>query len=411
MALGWRAGGWSAVGLLASINLLHYANRNVVAHASVFSDLRDAFGATPAEIGLLGTAFMVPHALVTLPVAWLGDHFDRRRVIALGLVVWSAAGVLSALATGMGSLLLARAAVGAATAACVPMANALICDVVPPEKHARTMGIYNLGLFLGGVVGVGAAGMWGFPVAFIAVAAPGFLLALLILRIPTKPRVEVAALDPKGSWLRLFFRETGLIFAVRPLRWMMLGAVLMAFAAGGYVHWFIEYLVVNLGFATDEASALFGLALVGGLAGVVTGGFVADAFYQRTKAGRQLAISLGFGLSAIAAALLLSIGPGPVFYVVSFLLMFFISWYHGPIVAAVDDLVPPERAATAQGTYIGLMHLFGTAPSSYVVGVVAGERGLRQALFVPTASMAAAALCFAAAAMGVSAIRVVNKQQ
>jgi len=406
-----RVGGWSVVGLLASVNLLHYANRNVVAHPHVFGDLRDSFAATPAEIGLLGTAFILPHALVTLPIAWFGDHIDRRRMIAFGLVVWSAAGLLSALAWNMESLLATRAAVGAATAACVPMANALICDVVAPEKQARTMGIYNLGLFLGGVVGVGAAGVWGFPLAFIFVAAPGFVLAALVLRIEAKPRVKVEALDRKGSWLRMFFRETGLIVSIPPLRAMMLGAVLMAFAAGGYVHWFIEFLVGTLKLSEGEANGIFALALVGGLAGVVAGGFVADALYARRASGRQLAISIGFACSALCAAAILTIEPGALFYLLSFLLMFFISWYHGPIVAAVDDLVPPERASTAQGTYIALMHLFGTAPSSYVVGVVMGKTSLRTALFIPTAAMALAAVCFVVAGMSVSARGVVNNDQ
>ena len=411
MSPNWRARGWASVGVLASVNLLHYANRNVVAHSRVFDDLRDSFGASPAEIGLLGTAFMIPHALMTLPVAWLGDHVDRRRVVALGLTLWSLAGVLSALAPSMGSLLLARAAVGAATAACVPMANALICDVVAPEKQARTMGIYNLGLFAGGVVGVSAAGAFGFPVAFIAVGAPGFLLALLVLRIDAKPRAATPPLDSGSGWFGTFVRDVGLILSIGPLRWMMLGAVLMAFAGGGYVHWLIEYLVKVVGFGEGEANGLFALALVGGLLGVVSGGFVGDALFARFRSGRQLAIATGFGMATLFAVLVLSMSAGVAFYIVGFLLMFFISWYHGPIVAAVDDLVPPQRAATAQGTYIALMHLFGTAPSSYVVGVVSAEIGLRKAMFVPTAAMAGAAACFVVAAMGVRAGGVLKNQR
>ncbi len=401
----WRSASWSVVGLLAVVNLLHYANRNVVVHARVFGDLRDAFAASQAEIGLLGTAFIVPHALVTLPLAWLGDRLDKRRVIAIGLFCWSAAGVLSALSWSMESLFLFRAAVGAGTAACVPMANALICDVVSAERRGRTIGIYNLGLFLGGVVGVGAGALFGFPIAFVAVAAPGFLFCILVWRLAVRPRASEELSEPttavvKGSLWAVFFRDVGAILSVGPLRAMMIGAVLMAFAAGGLVHWFIEFLITEVKLSEAVANSLFGVALVGGVLGVVAGGFVADALYLRHRGGRQITIAIAFALSGICSLILLNISGGVLFYLVAFLLMFFISWYHGPIVAAVDDHVPPSRASTAQGTYIALMHLCGTAPSSYVVGLVADETSLRTALYLPAAAMGLAAVSFAVAAAG-----------
>jgi MFS transporter, Spinster family, sphingosine-1-phosphate transporter len=72
--------------------------------------------------------------------------------------------------------------------------------------------------------------------------------------------------------------------------------------------------------------------------------------------------------------------------------MFFITWYHGPVAATVDDLVADERATTGQAGFIFAMHFFGTAPSSYVVGVIADGVGLRLALLVPTVAIGVAAL-------------------
>ncbi len=406
-----QSASWSFLGLLAIVNLLHYANRNVVVHARVFEDLREAFSATQAEIGLLGTAFMLPHALATLPVAWLGDRFDRQRVLAIGLLAWSAAGVLSALSWSMESLLLSRVVVGAGTAACVPMANALICQLIPADRQARTIGIYNLGLFLGGVVGVGAGALLGFPIAFMAVAAPGLLFSVFLWLHLFAPKQDASLHSPARPsqtgqqhprWLASFIRDCRAIGSVAPLRTMMAGAILMAFAAGGYVHWFIEFLITEVGMSNAGANGLFVVAIIGGVLGVVSGGFVADLWLRHHRGGRQLAISCGVGVSAACAVALLNLAPGLLFSAVAFLLMFFISWYHGPIAAAVDDLVPNSRAATAQGTYIALMHLLGTAPSSYVVGLVADATDLRFAMYVPTAAMAMAALVFAIAARRVA---------
>src|SRR5690606_11833200 len=126
----------------------------------------------------------------------------------------------------------ARALCGVGTAACVPVANALLCDVFPAAEKARTVSIFNVGLFLGGAAGFGLGAWLGFPLGFIAMALPGFLLVPLIFRLDVPPRREITA--PRISW-RAFGRDGLAILAVPTLRWTVLGAVLMAFAAGGYL--------------------------------------------------------------------------------------------------------------------------------------------------------------------------------
>ena len=75
--------------------------------------------------------------------------------------------------------------------------------------------------------------------------------------------------------------------------------------------------------------------------------------------------------------------------------MFFISWYHAPIAASVDDLAPPVRSVAAQGLVIFTMHMIGTAPSSYIVGVISQETSLYHAMWVPAGGLVVAAACMA----------------
>jgi hypothetical protein len=77
--------------------------------------------------------------------------------------------------------------------------------------------------------------------------------------------------------------------------------------------------------------------------------------------------------------------------------MFFVSWYHAPMAATVDDLARPERAATVQAVVVFTMHLLGTAPSSWVLGWLSGQIGLASAMWVPTAALAVSALAMMAA--------------
>ena len=83
-----RARGPTILVVLALTNLIAYATRNAL--FAVYPDLRDRVrrAATP-RLGLLTTMFLVPHAIATLPFGWAGDRYDRRRVIALGMMLAS----------------------------------------------------------------------------------------------------------------------------------------------------------------------------------------------------------------------------------------------------------------------------------------------------------------------------------
>ncbi|MEO8702193.1 MAG: hypothetical protein ABI867_19270, partial [Kofleriaceae bacterium] len=77
--------------------------------------------------------------------------------------------------------------------------------------------------------------------------------------------------------------------------------------------------------------------------------------------------------------------------------LFFISWYHAPMAATVDDLAPPRLAVAAQGLVIFTMHMLGTAPASWIVGEISQHSTLGTALWFPTGALVIAAACMAIA--------------
>jgi predicted MFS family arabinose efflux permease len=272
------------------------------------------------------------------------------------------------------------------------VANALLCDVFPPEDKARTVSVFNIGLFLGGAAGFAFGAVLGFPLGLIVTAVPGLALALLVAGMDVPPRA-VTAVRP-ASW-RTFARDAASIYKIPTMRWMLLGAVFASFAAGGFLGWFVDFVAATKGLSIEAATAVFGgSALTGGLAGVITGGVVGDRLRRRLEFGRLAAISIGFLGAVPCAVASIFIDSGFVFYAASWLLLFFVSWYHGPMAAVVDDLVPAERAATSQAGFIFTMHFFGTAPASFLVGLAADHVGLRLALLLPAAAVLLSALSF-----------------
>jgi predicted MFS family arabinose efflux permease len=301
-------------------------------------------------------------------------------------------------------MLLGRAMVGLGTAACVPVANALICDFVAPNKKARAVSIFNLGLFLGGAGGTVLGSVLGFPSSFVVLGAPGLGIALLLLRVRlSKAQApEVAGRGPSAQFGAVHPQSVSGLLSIRTYRWTLLGALLMAFAAGAYLAWFFDFLQGSKGASEAEAMQIFGVSLLTGLLGVLVGGALGDRLMKRYAFGRQAAVALGMGASVPLALAVIYLPLGWPFYLCSWLLMFTISWYHGPLAASVDDLVPAERAGLAQGLYIAVMHLGGTAPAAFVVGLVAEETGLQTALLIPSGAMLLAALAFLASFRGVA---------
>jgi predicted MFS family arabinose efflux permease len=391
--------------VLALTNLVSYAARNAL--FAVYPDLHARLAIDDAQFGLLQTVFMLPHAAATLPFGWAGDAYDRRRVILSGIVLASIAGAAGALVHSYAELALSRACVGLGTAAVVPVANSILSQIFEGPHKASRLSIFNLGLFIGGVTGFATGQALGFPWVVVALAVPGLVLAALLARLPVPGH---AAPPPSVPWWRYlaqfttrFVGEARGLLAIRTLRWVIASTTAMAFAAGGYNAWLKEFLTRDKHMTEAQATTMLILALCGGLSGILVGGRVSDRLRARLVAGRLWTIVIGMALTIPCAILAIELPAGIALYVAGIATMFFISWYHAPMAASVDDLAPAQRSVAAQGLVIFTMHMLGTAPASWVIGEVSERSTLHTAMWIPTFALVLAALCMAAATFGFAA--------
>ncbi len=388
--------------VLALTNLVAYAARNAL--FTVYPDLHAQFGINEAQYGFLQTVFMLPHAAATLGFGWAGDTRDRRKVIAVGMMIASIAGAAGTFGESYFGLAASRALVGLGTAAVVPVANSILAQLYDGPLKASRMAIFNLGLFLGGVTGFGVGIAVGFPAVVFALALPGVALSalLVMLPVPPLPVVEVHSEPPslKRS-LKLLLAESRILLRIPTLRWVMVSTTVMAFAAGGFNAWLKELLVRKppdgKGMSEGAAGILLGLALVAGLSGIIIGAKIADRLRVRRAAGRLWTIVLGMGLATPCAALAVVVPSGVGLYATGMATMFFMSWYHAPMAATVDDLAPDNMKVSAQALVIFTMHMIGTAPSSWIVGLAAEMYVLPSALWIPTVALGLAALAMVVA--------------
>jgi predicted MFS family arabinose efflux permease len=414
--------------LLTVVNFINYIDRQVI--VAMYDQLRQRFAFSDVQIGALTTGFFLVHALTTVPFGWASDHYDRRRIMAAAVFLWSLATLGSAVALGFVSMLIMRGIVGVGEAAYGPVSNAVLAESFAPERKARVIAIYNIGMFVGAAVGMAVGARLGFPDAFLWVGVPGLVLAFLVwfLRIPAR-RPGVQATKYQG-FVPMLRQAWGSISAPT-LRWMVIAGILVSFSVTGYLAWFLDFVIqvkkvtqgwldyvhvtplaesasplaylhgwgqgivdgiaqykVAIQAGKNSASITYGaIAITAGGIGVVTGGKVADWLQARRKDGRVLTIAIGF-FAAVPCALVAIYAPeGPLFYVGSWLMLFFVPWYNGPMAAVIDDVVDDDQAATAQASFTFFLHLFGSGPAALIVGLFSDLVGIQHALLVPTLVM------------------------
>lgn len=170
---------WLALGIITLIYSCHFLDRAVV--SLVAEPLRKAFALTDSQLGLLtGLAFGVTFALAGLPMGWLADRVNRRKMLGWVVLLWSSATTAAGFANSFAALLLCRMGVGAAESGGAPTAMSLISDYFPPQERVTAMGIYYLGNTIGGLMCIGIAAYvvehHGWRAAFYVAGIPGVLM-------------------------------------------------------------------------------------------------------------------------------------------------------------------------------------------------------------------------------------------
>lgn len=313
-----------AVLLLAYI--FSFVDRQIL--SLLVGPIRRDLGISDFEMSLLqGWAFALFYSLMALPIAWLADRANRRTIIASGIALWSAMTVGCGLARSYGSLFLMRVGVGVGEAALSPPAYSLLSDYYPPQRIARALAIFTMGLSLGGgaayLIGgmvieavssapdivlpvVGTLRPW--QTVFIIVGAPGLLVALLMAGIREPPR-RGALRDASGGAHRVslafmwrFLRDRGRLYFGFPMATALLGVF-----SYGLMAWYPSVLIRTYGLTMGEAGVYFGLVyLLFGPIGTYWGARVAERMESRGRRDAHMRFTM---LAALVMTIPGALGP------------------------------------------------------------------------------------------------------
>ena len=218
---------WYALGVLFLVYLLNFVDRQIL--SILANDIKADLRLTDADLGFLyGTAFAIFYALFGIPLGRLADGWNRTRLLAIGLGLWSLMTALSGLARNAATLTAARIGVGVGEATSAPVAYSLISDMFPRRLRGTALGIYSAGLFTGSglslLIGGSIVEAWnraypqdaplglaGWQAAFLIVGLPGLAMALwvLSLREPARGALDGIPTSADERPFAEFFSQLG----------------------------------------------------------------------------------------------------------------------------------------------------------------------------------------------------------
>ena len=121
--------------------------------------IQGSIAASADEITWVLTSYIVAAAIFTPLTGWLAGRFGRKKLMLYSIVGFTVASGLCGLASNLGEIVGFRLLQGVFGAALVPMSQAILLDINPPERHGSAMSLWSMGAILGPIVGP-ALGGW-----------------------------------------------------------------------------------------------------------------------------------------------------------------------------------------------------------------------------------------------------------
>jgi MFS family permease len=366
-------GGTRVLSILLLAYIFNFIDRQIVGVLAI--PIKADLSLTDRQLGLMGgLAFALFYTGLGIPIAWLADRRSRVGIISVSLALWSAFTAACGLAQNFWQLFLARMGVGIGEAGGVAPSYALVSDYFPPERRARALAIFSFGIPIGSALGIFFGGWLASHIdwrsAFAIVGLSGLVVVPLVrfgIREPVRGGHDhgAGAGDPAPP-----FAEVARTLAAKPSFWLLsFGAASGSILGYGLIFWLPSFFKRSFGLSLIEVSWFYGsIVLIGGVAGTWLGGWLGDKAGKSNPGAFALIPAVAFLLAAPAYAAGLfapSLALGWVLFFIPQLLG--LVWL-GPIIAAVQHIVPPNMRATASASFLFINNLIGIGFGTWFVG-------------------------------------------
>jgi len=386
---------WFLLALLTLLNLVNFVDRQLVVSLQVPLKADPYLKLDDLKITLLaGYAFAVVYSIAGLYFGAVADRWNRPRLIAAGLLVWSAMTAASGLAQSFWQLAAARVFVAVGEATLTPAAVAMLGDAFPPKQRSLASGLYYLGIPLGAGLSLIVAGVLepiagiGWRGCYLILGMIGLVLVAVVALLKDPPRGGLEAAGNRApqpaaapqSAMPPMIEQLGEIFRVLSrspaLVMTMLGAIAINVGVG--TTWLDpSWLVKERGFDKSEATLFLGVnLLVGGSLGNILGGWLGDLFHRHFSGGRLLAlVGLQLAIAPFGIAFRLLVPESILFSLSCLIGYIYVTMMYGPVFATVQELTPLRTRSTMIAFLIIWLNILGASLGAVIAAQLTKSLG------------------------------------
>lgn len=372
---------WAIVSLVALATIINYIDRGALGF--LWPEISEDIGLTKTDYAIILNVFTFAYAFGQTLFGKIFDWIGTRLGFVLSIIVWSAATMLHAAATGLMSFAVFRGLLGLSEAGNWPGATKANAEWFPINERALAQGVFNSGAAIGGIISAPIIGilfvfLGSWQATFIAVGALGFLwLVPWLIIYKSGPEShpwltederqyiltgqknaetnEVATYAPNSSEILSRKESWGVIMAsffLDPIWWLFVG-------------WLPLYLFETYGFGVEEIATYAWVPYVGAMFGAWFGGLLAGRLIKSgwtVNKTRKLVIALG-GLIMLVSLLLTIVAASPL---IAVLLMAAILFGFQTAVGNIQTLPSDFYSGKSVASLAGFA---GTAAKLAVVGL------------------------------------------
>jgi predicted MFS family arabinose efflux permease len=386
--------------LLFLLYMFDYIDRLVI--VSLFPFLKQDWGITDTQCGLLVSAVYWSILIFTLPVSVLIDRWSRKKSIGLMALLWSAATLACAFTQNFRQLFAARTAIGLGEAGYAPGGTALISAMFPKAKRARVLGVWNASIPLGSALGIILGGIIaehiGWRHAFGIVALPGVIVAVLFFYVSdyrtialVKPGDSPDHADTRMGWNDI----AGHFLKNRTLAFNNLAFAANTFVTTALMTWLPSYFQRMEDISMSRAATKGGVVMLLAIIGAPLGGYLTDRWMKRRMNARLLFPAISSTVTAAILLVAFTGFAGPIQYALLMGAGISAVAFVPAAVAVTQDVVHPGLRAVSLSLCVIVQHVLGSALGPPVIGALSDRFGLATAMaFLPLSALLAGGLFF-----------------
>ncbi|HEV2992674.1 MAG TPA: MFS transporter [Candidatus Angelobacter sp.] len=356
--------------LLTALNVLNYVDRAVL--FGVQPLIQKEFQVNDFQVGFLNSAFFISYLCAAPFVGLLGDKYARKKIVAIGIIIWSGFTLLSAITHTYNELLFRHIMVGVGEASYAVIAPTLIADSFPIQRRGRMLAVFNFAVPFGAALGIGLGSLMGVRLGwrapFMVAGIPGFLLAVVLWLLPEPERGKtdsVTATEVRST-LPGLLRNGAFVTAT-------LGLAMYTFALGGLQQWMPTFLSRVRHIPLGKAGLIFSaMTCIVAIIATLSGGWLGDMLLKRNHGAYYTlsGVAMLVGVPLMIVAIYMTGWP---MYPAMCAAEFFLLLNTGPLNAAIVNSVSAQIRSTALAINVVVIHLLGDVPSPSIIGWVSDK--------------------------------------